>query len=117
MSICSGSNKIIISVKDNGIGIPPEMSDLIFERFVQVDKTYTRDREGSGIGLSLVKSLVEMHGGSISVKSKLGEGSEFIIEIPDIQSGYESSCSECGFVNVKQDIEKVSIEFSDIYDR
>ena len=117
VSICSGSNKIIISVKDNGIGIPPEMSDLIFKRFVQVDKTYTRDREGSGIGLSLVKSLVEMHGGSISVKSKLGEGSEFIIEIPDIQSGYESSCSECGFVNVKQDIEKVSIEFSDIYDR
>lgn len=116
VSICDKSSKLILSVKDDGIGIPFEMKDQIFERFVQVDKTYTRDREGSGIGLSLVKSLVEMHGGSIAVESKLGEGSEFIIEMPVIQTGDGSICSECGYMNTGQRVEKVSIEFSDIYD-
>lgn len=116
VSICDGSDIIILSVKDNGIGIPAEMIDLIFERFVQVDKTYTRDREGSGIGLSLTKSLVEMHGGSISVKSRLGEGSEFIIEIPAEQIGDENYCSDYGSEYKNQKIEKVNIEFSDIYD-
>lgn len=108
--------KIILSVRDTGIGIPAPMRDQIFERFVQVDKTSTRAREGSGIGLSLVKSLVEMHDGRIYVKSEVGEGSEFIVEIPAIQLGYESSCSECGFTNKNQKRESVSIEFSDIYD-
>lgn len=116
VSICDKGNRIILSVKDNGIGIPSEMSELIFEKFVQVDKTYTRDREGSGVGLFIVKSFVEMHGGSVLVKSSLGEGSEFIIELPAIQPDYESSCIECGFVNKSQKTEKVSIEFSDIYD-
>ena len=116
VSICCGSNKIILSVEDNGIGIPPEMVELIFDKFVQVNKTYTRDREGSGIGLSLVKSFVEMHGGSISVESNLGKGSKFIIEIPAIEPDYENSCQEYEYLSISQNIEKVSIEFSDIYD-
>ncbi len=110
------NDKIILSVKDNGIGIPSEMSELIFERFVQVDKTYTRDREGSGVGLSLVKSLVEMHGGGISVKSVLGEGSEFIVSIPAVQPSYEINCPEHEALSENKKLEKVRIEFSDIYD-
>lgn len=110
------SDKIILSIKDDGIGIPPEMSEMIFERFIQVDKTSTRAREGSGIGLSLVRSLVDMHGGAISVKSQQGEGSEFIVEIPVIQSHYESSFEQDEYLNKSHNIEKIKIEFSDIYD-
>jgi signal transduction histidine kinase len=109
-------DKIVLSVKDTGIGISEAMTEQIFERFVQVDKTFTRVREGSGIGLSLVKALVEMHDGIISVKSELGKGSVFIVELPAIQSGYESSCEECGYMNRNQRIENINIEFSDIYD-
>ncbi len=116
VNIYDGEDGITLSVKDTGIGIPHEMEKLIFERFVQVDKTSTRVREGSGIGLSLAKSLVEMHGGHITVKSKLGEGSEFIAKIPAVQAKYRSSCEEYGFVNYSQNAEKISIEFSDIYD-
>lgn len=109
-------NAIVLSVKDNGIGIPPEMKEIIFDRFIQVDKTSTRDREGSGIGLSLVRSLVEMHGGAISVKSKQGEGSEFIVEIPLKQPKYEITFQQDECPSESNNIEKIKIEFSDIYD-
>lgn len=56
--------------------------DKIFDRFIQVDNTMTRKNEGSGIGLSIVKSFVSLHNGSISVKSKENEGSEFVINLP-----------------------------------
>ncbi|MDF2675420.1 MAG: sensor signal transduction histidine kinase, partial [Clostridiales bacterium] len=75
-------NSIIISVKDNGVGIPEEMRESVFERFIQVDNLFTRGAEGSGIGLSLVKALVEAQGGSIRVESELHRGSNFIIELP-----------------------------------
>ena len=73
---------LIISVKDFGIGMSKEHLDKIFDRFIQLDNTMTRKNEGSGIGLSIVKSFVCLHKGSISVKSKENEGSEFIINIP-----------------------------------
>lgn len=104
-----------ISVKDTGIGIPDDMKELIFDRFVQVDKTIKRNREGSGIGLSIVKSLVELHNGSIRVNSSLGQGSEFIVSLPDMvtnsdcEDGYLKSLDE-------QRIERIRIEFSDIYE-
>jgi len=88
---------------------------MIFERFRQVDSLYIRKNEGSGIGLSLVKSLVEMHNGNISVISKCGEGTAFIIEIPvklvskeDNESSIEEFIPQCN-------IDKIQIEFSDIY--
>ena len=56
--------------------------EKIFDRFIQVDNTMTRKNEGSGIGLSIVKSFVSLHNGSISVKSKENEGSEFVINLP-----------------------------------
>ncbi len=62
-----------ISVKDNGIGIEDEYLDMIFDRFKQVDKSLSRNTEGTGVGLSLVKSIVELHGGSIHAKVYLEE--------------------------------------------
>ena len=73
---------LIISVKDFGIGMSKEHLDKIFDRFIQLDNTMTRKNEGSGIGLSIVKSFICLHKGSISVKSKENEGSEFIINLP-----------------------------------
>ena len=75
-------NHVILSVKDNGIGIPEDKLSQIFERFKQVDPLLSRAHEGSGIGLAIVKSLVEMHGGTINVKSKYQEGTEFTISLP-----------------------------------
>ncbi len=106
-------DSIAIRVKDTGIGIPEDKKELIFERFRQVDKSLTRDHEGSGIGLSLVKSLVEMHGGTIKVISGENCGSEFIIEIPADES---LSRDEEGSVVVEGGhIERIKVEFSDIY--
>lgn len=71
-----------IRVTDSGIGIAPERVDHIFDRFYQVDDSYVRQAEGSGIGLSLTKELVELHGGSITVESAPGVGSVFIVRLP-----------------------------------
>ena len=73
---------VIISIRDFGIGMSEKYLDKIFDRFIQVDNTMTRKNEGSGIGLSIVKSFVSLHNGSISVKSKENEGSEFVIHLP-----------------------------------
>ena|GEM_PF-3364569 len=112
VNIYDRDNKVIISVKDNGIGIPKGKQKLIFERFHQVDKSLTRSHEGSGIGLSIVKSLVELHGGNIRVKSEYKKGAEFIIELPVMQVKSKSA----QYHNTNEDnIEKINIEFSDIY--
>jgi len=71
-----------ISIKDTGIGIPSDRLPHIFDRFYQVDSSATRKHEGTGIGLALTKELIELHKGNISVNSKEGEGSEFIIRLP-----------------------------------
>lgn len=73
---------IKISVKDNGIGIPKESVDYIFERFYRVDKSRCRNTGGTGVGLTICKSIIDLHGGNIEVKSELNIGSEFIITIP-----------------------------------
>lgn len=103
-------NSIIISVKDSGIGIPKDKLKVIFERFRQVNLTLARDHEGSGIGLSLVKSMVEMHGGSIKAESEPGKGSEFIVEIP-ISLLPNSNNKDIN----KEQSQLADIEFSDIY--
>lgn len=71
-----------IRVKDTGRGIPPENLPHIFDRFHQVDGSNTREHEGSGIGLALVHELIMLHHGSIEVKSEVGAGTEFIVQIP-----------------------------------
>lgn len=105
-------DNISISVKDTGLGIPADKENLIFERFGQVDKTLKRVSEGSGIGLSLVKSFVEMHNGTIKLKSELGKGSEFIVTLPAVLLDYHYDETK-GLCDI--DAERINIEFSDIY--
>lgn len=82
INIYNKKDHVSISVKDSGIGIAEEDQVKIFSRFGQVDSIDSNKKQGSGIGLTLVKSLIEIHEGNISLKSKSGEGSEFIIELP-----------------------------------
>ncbi|MCT4606275.1 MAG: ATP-binding protein [Marinisporobacter sp.] len=113
VNIHDKGKSIIISVKDTGIGIPKDKQEVIFDRFRQIDKSFTRNHEGSGIGLSLVESLVRMYKGKITVKSEENKGSEFVIELPvrviekalkGVKSGYNNDY-----------VESIHIEFSDIY--
>ncbi|WP_051541915.1 PAS domain-containing sensor histidine kinase [Clostridium lundense] len=110
VNLLDKKNSIIISVKDTGIGIPKDKQQIIFERFGQASKDTNANYEGSGIGLSLVKSLIEMQHGTIKVKSECGSGSEFIIELP------------CRIINEQGNIENIDevdkemigVEFSDL---
>lgn len=113
LSITEQKGLVLISVKDTGIGIKNDKLGMIFEKFRQVDETFKRGSEGSGIGLCITKYLVELHGGSIKVKSEYGKGSEFIVEIPIYNNSYYYNTSENG--DVVELTNKVDIEFSDIY--
>ncbi len=75
------AKQCVINIKDDGIGISEEEQSKIFDRFYQVDNSNIRSYEGSGIGMSLAKELVELHSGSITVQSKLGSGSTFTISL------------------------------------
>ncbi|MGY0374043.1 ABC transporter substrate binding protein [Clostridium sp. JNZ J1-5] len=115
INIYDKGESVQISVKDTGIGISKSKQKLIFERFVQVDKSLSRNHEGSGIGLSLVKSLVEMHGGSIDIISEPKKGSEFIITLPVYTiPDKEIKLYSDSFSYLSND-ERVNVEFSDIY--
>ncbi|HSE30740.1 MAG TPA: PAS domain S-box protein [Pyrinomonadaceae bacterium] len=77
------NNEVLVTVKDNGAGIPKDKLDSIFEMFMQVDRNSERSQGGLGIGLTLVKRLTEMHDGSIEAKSAgEGQGSEFVVRLP-----------------------------------
>lgn len=82
ISIKETKNTIQFSVADKGVGIPPDQIDNIFDRFHRVENIQGRSQEGTGIGLSMVKELVRLHQGTISVESKLGSGSTFTVTIP-----------------------------------
>jgi len=73
---------LVLTVEDTGIGIPEDQLDRIFERFYQVDQSLVRRFGGTGLGLALCKSIVEVHGGSIAVQSAIGEGSTFTARLP-----------------------------------
>ncbi|HEV8000599.1 MAG TPA: CHASE3 domain-containing protein, partial [Planctomycetaceae bacterium] len=73
----------VVRVRDSGVGIPPQMLARIFEMFTQVERSLDRAQGGLGIGLTLVRRLVEMHGGTVEARSEgLGKGSEFVVRIP-----------------------------------
>ena len=78
----ASNKRVVIVVSDTGIGIPPEEQGAVFERFVQVDSSPSRSYGGSGLGLALVKELVEMHGGTIRLESEPGCGSAFTVSLP-----------------------------------
>ena len=101
-----------ILVKDNGIGIEEKDLDIIFDRFKQVDKSLTRNTEGTGVGLSLVKSIVELHGGSIHVESEVGKGSKFTVKLPSRKVCQENMLYDS---NMRNENESIKVEFSDVY--
>ncbi len=86
ISLARENGEAIIRVRDNGVGIPTELQQSVFDLFVQSDATLERSDGGMGIGLTLVKAIAEQHGGHVSVQSKPGEGSEFIVRVPLAQS-------------------------------
>ena len=77
-------DKVIVEVKDNGIGIKEENLEKIFDKFYQEDASH--NSEGNGLGLAIVSKIIELHKGSIEVKSKVGEGTSFIVTLPKIKS-------------------------------
>ena len=110
------NDTFVIRVKDTGVGIPSDKLMYIFERFRQVENTFNKSTKGSGIGLSLVKDLIEIQGGTIEVKSELGVGSEFIIKLPVKILSDDSNIDKVYFNNDYHDlVKRMNIEFSDIY--
>ncbi|MBD2089273.1 response regulator [Microcoleus sp. FACHB-1515] len=82
VSLCPIGDQVELSVRDTGTGVPAEEIPRLFERFHRVEGTRGRTFEGTGIGLSLVQELVHLHGGTIAVESRLGEGSTFRVRLP-----------------------------------
>ncbi|MBI3841827.1 MAG: ATP-binding protein [Thaumarchaeota archaeon] len=80
-----GGDEVYISVRDNGRGIPNEALPKIFRRFYQVDTSTTREKGGSGLGLSISKGIIEAHGGTISAESEVGKGTTFTFTLPKVQ--------------------------------
>ena len=82
ISLNSDHQFFYIKVEDNGLGIPEDSVDHIFERFYRADKSHSREIGGTGLGLAITKSAIAMHNGEVKVRSKLGEGSTFDVRIP-----------------------------------
>ena len=92
LTVWRTGDEVLVSVKDDGAGIPPDKLDSIFDMFMQVDGSAERSQGGLGIGLTLVKRLAEMHGGSIEAKSRgEGQGSEFVVRLPIAQKPAQAS--------------------------
>jgi PAS domain S-box-containing protein len=86
------SGRAVLRVRDNGIGIAPDVLPHVFDLFMQVDYAATRSQGGLGIGLTLVKNLVEMHGGTVEARSEgLGRGCEFVVRLPLLSTAHRKS--------------------------
>ena len=116
VNISKWKGYVEISIRDTGIGISKDKFDIIFERFKQVDNLMTRKNEGSGIGLSLVKLLTEMHGGRVHVSSEYQKGSEFKVELPLSLTVKNDPVVDRAINSYSEDVVKrIQVEFSDIY--
>jgi signal transduction histidine kinase/DNA-binding response OmpR family regulator len=112
----TGEGVAEISVSDTGSGIPPVQLDKVFDRFYQVDASQTREHEGSGLGLALVKELVELHHGSIHVQSEVGQGTSFTVrlalgrahlkddEVVGAPADFETTMHEVEGIHVENDV-------------
>jgi signal transduction histidine kinase len=107
--------KVCIQVKDTGVGIPDDKQEIIFERFGQVDSSLTRQAEGTGIGLHLVKRLVELMDGEITLESKLGCGSIFTVILPIVKVIKTPNKQMLKEITDDRLIQSINIEFADVY--
>jgi PAS domain S-box-containing protein len=82
ISVKSNSEVVTVTVEDQGVGLPPDMLDSVFDRFQQAPNQTSRTRGGSGLGLAICKALVELHGGKIWAESQLNQGTQFRFELP-----------------------------------
>ena len=82
VSLERADGQVTFKIKDSGIGIAEEDQARIFERFYKADKSRTRSKEGSGLGLSIAQKIIEMHQGTIGVESQPGAGATFIVSLP-----------------------------------
>lgn len=105
---------INIKVKDEGVGIPEDKQEIIFNRFGQVNNELTRKSEGTGIGLCLVRMLINSMGGRIEVRSKLGEGSTFTIILPNKVISDDTKALDLNLMDNRL-VQTMDIEFSSIY--
>ena len=106
--------KVFVHIKNDGPSISKENAEYIFNRFSQIDENITRENEGSGIGLYLVKYLVEKHNGEIWLNTQVNSGVEFIFYIP-IKTTNNKDYIKTHFVEEHSMIDKCRIEFSDVY--
>ena len=109
VNIKEQKNSILISIVDTGIGIKENKQKIIFEEFGQIDKSLSRNHEGTGLGLPIVKSIIELHDGTISLKSQYKKGSKFTIKLPDKKINTENIEE-----NYKNEIDLIKLEFSNI---
>ncbi|MDH5682084.1 MAG: ATP-binding protein, partial [Spirochaetota bacterium] len=98
------NQKIHIMVSDNGIGIPEDQTEAIFDSFEQLDGSATRSQGGTGLGLTITKKLIELHGESITLKSKPGEGSQFSFSLPVSDEKVESHSPLNQMIYQEQDL-------------
>ena len=115
VSIDVDTDFVYIRVKDNGCGIPKEKQEDVFDVFVQGDLSLARAKEGSGIGLSLVKSLITLHDGYVYIEESNEEGTTIVLQLPNKKLENEH------VMNIAKGLEdniinKIDVEFSDIYD-
>ncbi len=103
-----------IKVKDEGVGIPKEKQEIIFNRFGQVNNELTRKSEGTGIGLCLVRMLINSMGGKIELTSELGKGSTFIIILPNKVVSDDTELLDMNLINNRL-VQTMDMEFSNIY--
>jgi len=96
----TANGQAILEVRDSGVGIAPEHHARVFERFFQVDDSSRRAHEGTGIGLALVRELVELHGGTVELASALGQGSVFTVRLPLADGGSSHGEREGGELQV-----------------
>ena len=95
VTVRADAGRVAVSVKDTGVGIPGDKRDRIFDMFTQIEPETARTREGLGIGLTLVKRLVEMHDGTVEVRSAgTGQGSEFLVSFPTLPSAQDHPPAE-----------------------
>ncbi len=82
VEVSRAGEDMVVAVRDDGIGIPPEAQSHVFERFYRVDKSRSRQSGGTGLGLAIVKHIAALYGGAVKLDSVLGKGSTFTVSLP-----------------------------------